>query len=85
MKCTPKVGQIKFNFRRCIFHVQIPREFKLKIVKEHKETHISAKSLQRKYGVHHSQIEQWIAQFELTGTEGLLLNSGTEESQQITK
>ena len=35
-------------------------EFKLKIVKEHKETHISAESLQRKYGVHHSQIEQWI-------------------------
>ena len=43
-------------------------EFKLKIVKEHKETHIGAKSLQRKYGVRHSQIEQWIAQFELTGT-----------------
>ena len=36
-------------------------EFKLKIVKEHKETHIGAKSLQRKYGVHHSQIVQWIA------------------------
>ena len=37
------------------------KEFKLKIVKEHKETHIGAESLQRKYGVHHSQIEQWIA------------------------
>lgn len=43
-------------------------EFKLKIVEEHKERHIGAESLQRKYGVHHSQIEQWIAQFELTGT-----------------
>ena len=43
-------------------------EFKLKIVKEHKETHIGAESLQRKYGVHHRQIEQWIAQFELTGS-----------------
>ena len=43
-------------------------EFKLKIVKEHKETHIGAENLQRKYGVYHSQIEQWIAQFELTGT-----------------
>ena len=43
-------------------------EFKLKIVKEHKETHIGAERLQKKYGVHHSQIEQWIAQFELTGT-----------------
>ena len=21
VKCTPKVGQIKFNFRRCIFYV----------------------------------------------------------------
>ena len=41
-------------------------EFKLKIVKEHKETHIGAESLQRKYGVHHSQIEQWIARFKLT-------------------
>ena len=36
-------------------------EFKLKIVKEHKEPHIGAESLQRKYGVHHSQIVQWIA------------------------
>ena len=25
VKCTPKVGQIKFNFRRCIFYVQILR------------------------------------------------------------
>ena len=25
MKCTPKVGQKKFNFRRCIFNVQIHR------------------------------------------------------------
>ena len=53
-------------------------EFKLKIVKEHKETHIGAESLQRKYGVHHSQIVQWIAQFELTGAEELLLNSVME-------
>ena len=36
-------------------------EFKLKIVKEHKEPHIGAESLQRKYGVHHRQIKQWIA------------------------
>lgn len=43
-------------------------EFKLKIVKEHNETHIGAKRLQQKYGVHHSQIEQWIAQYELTGS-----------------
>ncbi|SJZ44035.1 helix-turn-helix domain-containing protein [Treponema porcinum] len=42
-------------------------EFKLKIVKEHKETHIGAKSLQKKYGVYHSQIEQWIAQYKLNG------------------
>ena len=53
-------------------------EFKLKIIKEHKETHIGAESLQRKYGVHHSQIVQWIAQFELTGAEELLLNSVME-------
>ena len=36
-------------------------EFKLKIVKAHKEPHIGAESLQKKYSVHHSQIEQWIA------------------------
>ena len=43
-------------------------EFKLRIVKEHEKTHIGADKLQMKYGVHHSQIEQWIAQYELTGT-----------------
>ena len=43
-------------------------EFKLKIVKEHKETHIGAKSLQRKYGVRHRKIKQRKAQFELTGS-----------------
>jgi len=43
-------------------------EFKLKIVKEHEEMHIGEKRLHKKYGVHHSQIKQWIAQYELTGT-----------------
>ena len=43
-------------------------DFKLKIVQEHKQTHIGSKGLQKKYGVHHSQIQQWIAQYESTGT-----------------
>ncbi|WP_147614038.1 transposase [Treponema pectinovorum] len=42
-------------------------ELKLKIVKEHKEQHIGSKLLQKKYGINHSQIRQWIAQYELTG------------------
>lgn len=42
-------------------------EFKLKVVKENEMTHIGCKLLQKNYGVHHSQIEQWIAQYKLTG------------------
>ena len=41
-----------------IFSSNMLREYVKQIVKEHKETHIGAESLQRKYGVHHSQIEQ---------------------------
>jgi len=42
-------------------------ELKLQIVKEHQELKLGAKSLQKKYGIHHSLINQWISQYELTG------------------
>ena len=43
------------------------KEFKLKIVMEHEERGLGAKALQKKYGPHHSEIRQWIAQYELNG------------------
>ena len=32
MKYTPKIGQIKFNFRRCIFFSKYSEEFRIKVV-----------------------------------------------------
>ena len=43
-------------------------EFKLKIVLEYKQTGRGVETLGKKYGVHHSQIEQWINQYNLTGS-----------------
>ena len=40
---------------------------KLQIVKEHKELKLGSRSLEKKYGIHHSLIDQWISQYELTG------------------
>ena len=42
-------------------------ELKLQIVLEHKTKHYGSRILQRKYGIHHSLIEQWIAQYKLNG------------------
>ena len=42
-------------------------EFKLKLVLEHKEQKLSARTLQKKYGPDQSEIRQWIAQYELNG------------------
>ena len=42
-------------------------ELKKQIVLEHKIKHYGARVLQRKYGIHHSLIEQWTAQYELNG------------------
>ena len=68
MKCTPKVGQKKFNFRRCIFNVQIHRGIeKGNSTLEHKIKHYGVRVLQRKYGIPRSLIRQWIAQYELNG------------------
>ena len=43
------------------------KEFKMKLVLEHEEQKLSAKSLQKKYGPNQSEIRQWIAQYELNG------------------
>ena len=59
LKCTPKVGQKKFNFRRCIFNVQIHRGIE--------KANSTSRVLQRKYGIPRSLIRQWIAQYELNG------------------
>ena len=42
-------------------------ELKKQIVLEHKIKHYGPRVLQRKYGIHHSLIRQWIAQYELNG------------------
>ena len=68
MKCTPKVGQIKFNFGGAFFMSKYSEEFKLKIVQEHNETRIGEKKLEKKYGVSRSHIREWIKQYELKGS-----------------
>lgn len=67
MKCTPKVGQIKFNFGGAFFMSKYTKEFKMKIVLEHEERGIGSKLLQKKYGVHRVHIRQWIAQYKQNG------------------
>ena len=42
-------------------------ELKMQIVLEHKTKHFGSRMLQRKYGIHHSIIDQWISQYELNG------------------
>ncbi|MBR4464184.1 MAG: transposase [Treponema sp.] len=42
-------------------------EFKLKIVLDYIEKHISPEQQEKAYGVSSSQIRQWIAQYELNG------------------
>ena len=67
MKCTPKVGQIKFNFGGAFFMSKYSEEFKQKIVVEHQKEKIGWRRLEKKYGITGSLIKQWIAQYELNG------------------
>lgn len=67
MKCTPKVGQIKFNFGGAFLMSKYSKEFKLKIVLGYIEKHISPEQQEKTYGVSSSQIRQWIAQYKLNG------------------
>ena len=43
------------------------KEFKLKIVLDYIEKHISPKQQEKAYGVSSSQIRQWVAQYKLNG------------------
>ena len=67
MKCTPKVGQIKFTLGGAFFMSKYSEEFKLKIVLDYIEKHISPEQQEKAYGVSSSQIRQWIAQYKLNG------------------
>ena len=67
MKCTPKVGQIKFTLGGAFFMSKYSEEFKLKIALDYIEKHISPEQQEKAYGVSSSQIRQWIAQYKLNG------------------
>ena len=42
-------------------------EFKLKLVLEYIEKHISPEQQKKKYGIHPSLVRQWISQYQLSG------------------
>ena len=42
-------------------------EIKMQIILDHKQKHFGSTILQRMYGIHHSIIERWIAQYERNG------------------
>ena len=67
MKCTPKVGQKKSTLGGAFFMSKYSEELKIKIVLEHTNQKLGVRKLERKYGIHHSLISQWISQYELTG------------------
>jgi len=67
LKCTPKVGQIKFTLGGAFFMSKYSEEFKLKIALDYIEKHISPEQQEKAYGVSSSQIRQWIAQYKLNG------------------
>ncbi len=67
LKCTPKVGQIKSTLGGAFFMSKYSEKFKLKIVLDYIEKHISPEQQEKAYGVSSSQIRQWIAQYKLNG------------------
>ena len=46
-------------------------EFKLKVVQEYLNGHESSRSLERKYGVHHADIQKWINNYKRFGEDSL--------------
>lgn len=46
-------------------------EFKLKVVQEYMSGHESSLSLERKYGVHHTDIQKWINNYKHFGEDSL--------------
>ena len=67
MKCTPKVGQIKFNFGGAFFMSKYSEEFKLTIVKAYLTGKGGEDILAKKYKVPKSCIKQWVAQYRVNG------------------
>ena len=46
-------------------------QFKLKLVKEYQEGKLSFKDLSKKYSVHHSIIQRWVASYDQNGVSSL--------------
>ena len=46
-------------------------EFKVKVVEEYLNGHESTRSLERKYGVHHADVQKWINNYKRFGEESL--------------
>ena len=67
MKCTPKVGQIKFNFGGAFFMSKYSEEFKLTIVKAYLTGAGGADTLAKNYNVPKSCIQQWLTQYKING------------------
>ena len=67
MKCTPKVGQIKFNFGGAFFMSKYSEEFKLSVVKAYLTGQGGVEALAKKYKVPKSCIQQWVAQYKING------------------
>lgn len=46
-------------------------EFKLKLVKEYENGHEGLRSVAKRYGIHHHNLEKWVANYRRYGEEGL--------------
>lgn len=57
MKCTPKVGQIKFTLGGAFFMSKYSEELKLKIVLDHKNKGFGTRILSQMYGPDRKSIE----------------------------
>ena len=67
MKCTPKVGQIKFTLGGAFFMSKYSEEFKLTIVKAYLTGAGGANTLAKNYNVPKSCIQQWLTQYKING------------------
>ena len=67
MKCTPKVGQIKFTFRGAFFMSKYSNEFKIKVVNAYLLGEGGAGTIANKYKVARTCVQQWVAQYKLGG------------------
>ena len=49
-------------------------EFKLKVVQEFLNSHGSMRSIGRKYGVHHADVQKWVNNYKRFGEDSLRLH-----------